>query len=296
MVGKDIYLKHTEAIGIISHAYHELFRKRNDREETSFVLVGGLSAEIYTAGDYTTLDIDVLLSDDRVFSEVMDMLEFVKEGKSWYRDDINISIEVPSGPFAGNYDRRRQIKTAEEYIINIQSPEDIFADRVRAYVNWDEENHIKTLTTLWKLHELDTLYIESNLETPEEREFLEDFQKFYHDSARQSVKLESKVYYINLSDGDIDSEPYEGHEYLEISNGIKTSPSEYTRNNGDFATLVGELVTLQVEFKIDSTSYYESDSETGFTIYEVTKLDGKSISSADFIKEYAPHLAKDSNN
>lgn len=64
LVGKDIYLKHTEAIGIISQAYHEHFKNRNHREETSFVLVGVLSAEIYTAGDYTTFDIDVLLSDD----------------------------------------------------------------------------------------------------------------------------------------------------------------------------------------------------------------------------------------
>lgn len=223
-------------------------------------------------------------------------MEFEKDGKAWYREDIKISIEVPSGPFAGDYKRRRQIKPAQEYIVNVQSPEDIFADRVRAYVNWDEENHIRTLTTLWKLHDLDTLYIESNLETPEEKEFFADFQKFYYDSARQNVKLESKEYYINLSDGDIDSELYEGHKYLKISNGIKTSPNEYSRNNGNFATLVGELDRLQVEFKIDSAAYYDSDSETGFTIYDVTKLDEKPISPKEFIKKYAPQLALDSNS
>ena len=70
------------------------------------IIVGGLSVEIYTRGNYTTYDIH-LIADGRIkIDEILvGELGFKKEGRAWYHSNLEISIEIPSNYLEGSEDK-----------------------------------------------------------------------------------------------------------------------------------------------------------------------------------------------
>ena len=59
------------------------------------VIVGGLAVEIYTRSDYTTVDIDMIISDRKLAGQILVQLGFSVEGRHWYHEKLMISIEIP---------------------------------------------------------------------------------------------------------------------------------------------------------------------------------------------------------
>lgn len=59
------------------------------------IIVGGLAVEIYTRGQYTTQDIDLVLPRRDVANKILLQLGFTKEGRHWFHPEIDISIEIP---------------------------------------------------------------------------------------------------------------------------------------------------------------------------------------------------------
>src|SRR5262245_52155394 len=76
------------ALGLVADRLRE--------EDIEPILVGGAAVEFYTAGGYTTKDIDLALSHgpwtDTAFAE----LGFGKEGRYWYREDLELLFEAPA--------------------------------------------------------------------------------------------------------------------------------------------------------------------------------------------------------
>jgi hypothetical protein len=66
------------------------------------VLVGGVVVEYYTAGGYTTVDIDMILPplEKREIEEVMRELGFERfeDYRHWLHPHIQIPVEFPPGP------------------------------------------------------------------------------------------------------------------------------------------------------------------------------------------------------
>jgi len=112
-------------------------RLREDAMEPT--LVGGAAVEFYTAGGYTTKDIDLALTHcpevDRAFAD----LGFTKEGRYWYRTDLDLLFEAPAPmalPGETSPRTRVEVEGVEVVVLGI---EDLVIDRLRAWVHGQSE-------------------------------------------------------------------------------------------------------------------------------------------------------------
>lgn len=58
------------------------------------IIVGGQAVEIYTAGQHTTGDVDLAVSDRSKAEKVLGGLGFNREGRIWIHPEWNIAIDL----------------------------------------------------------------------------------------------------------------------------------------------------------------------------------------------------------
>jgi excisionase family DNA binding protein len=124
------------------------------------VVVGGSAVQYYTAGDYGTVDIDLVGASEPV-AQVLGSWGFQREGRHWYDAELKFAVEVP----------RTQLEQAERehvfgvrvagvdaYILGI---EDLIIDRLNACVHWsDDESCRWAKVMIVTAPELDIDYLE----------------------------------------------------------------------------------------------------------------------------------------
>lgn len=274
-----------EIAGIIYAAYQKQCQIDLGESDETFVVVGGLSVEFYTQGNYMTEDIDIILSHDTIFSKVMGKLSFQKEdSRNWYRNDLLVSVETPSGPFAGNYDMINHWQTQNTYRLPITSVEDIFADRVRSIV-YSNTDDIEWLVKLWNTYTLDTEYlINQACETKEEKSFVKDFMQYMNQETDSITNYPSKTRYLSLDEDDlsIDDNAYNVSQYIELTDSILTPPDKYSLNEGNYAGLIGKINNDIIEFRTSDHKFYKGESETGFKVEDIYKINQEKISYEAF--------------
>ena len=117
------------------------------------VIVGGLAVEIYTRNQYTTQDIDLIVSRREVAAKIFAQLGFTKEGRHWYAPDIGVGIEIPNDVLE-DADPEKIIKVhlpsgRYVYVIGI---EDIILDRLRACVHRKSTSDCEWGLRMLKVH------------------------------------------------------------------------------------------------------------------------------------------------
>lgn len=119
------------------------------------IIVGGLSVEIYTRGNYTTYDIDLITDGHQQFDRLLtEELEFQKEGRSWYHEGLELSIEIPSNFLEGNQDKVIRIELASGRPIYVLGIEDIIIHRLESAVVSHPDNPDWT-ERMFKIHKSD---------------------------------------------------------------------------------------------------------------------------------------------
>lgn len=99
------------------------------------VVVGGHAVEFYTAGGYTTVDIDLAGASEPV-AQVLDGWGFQREGRHWFDDRLGLVVEVPGGaltPAELSHAVSLRIGRTTALIIGI---EDLVIDRLAACEHW----------------------------------------------------------------------------------------------------------------------------------------------------------------
>jgi hypothetical protein len=138
------------------------------------IIVGGFSVEIYTQNNYTTQDIDFVLSGYEKVDQLLKEIGFNKEGRYWYHPEIDVAIEVPDSFLAGDYEKvtTLQVLDSHVYLIGI---EDIIMDRLRATVHWKSASDREWGFRLFAIYfeDIDIPYMKSKVETSNEAEELE---------------------------------------------------------------------------------------------------------------------------
>lgn len=138
------------------------------------VIVGGLAVEIYTRGQYTTQDIDLVFSRRDLADKTLVEMGFIKEGRHWYHPELEISIEIP-GDMLEDADIEKVTKLhlpsgRHVYVIGI---EDIILDRLRACVHWKSSSDCEWGYRMLDVHQsaLDIEYMKKETKTNHPAEF-----------------------------------------------------------------------------------------------------------------------------
>ena len=112
------------------------------------VLSGGSCVEIYSRGDYTSYDIDLINRYNDTFFKIkstMESLGFKEEGKYFTYKDTKYYIEFPSGPLGvGDAPVEKIEEISTKYgILKLLTPTDCIKDRLAAYYHWDDEQSLQ---------------------------------------------------------------------------------------------------------------------------------------------------------
>lgn len=108
------------------------------------VLVGGAVVEYYTAGEYTTVDIDMILPpiEKREIENVMEELGFERfeDYRHWLHPHIPIPVEFPPGPLQIGHLLVREVNEIEieKVKLKILKVEDILLDRLIMAQEWKD--------------------------------------------------------------------------------------------------------------------------------------------------------------
>lgn len=107
-------------------------------------LSGGFCVEIYSFGEYTSMDIDLIdqsIYKHNAIKKKMIELGFFEEGKHFRHPDIKYTIEFPASPLAIGQELVKEISEIEtEYgVLRLITPTDSVKDRLAAYYFWNDD-------------------------------------------------------------------------------------------------------------------------------------------------------------
>ncbi len=139
-----------------------ILSERLRQDDLEPILVGGAAVEFYTAGGYATKDLALALPHcpevDKAFAD----LGFTKEGRYWYREDLDLLFEAPAkaGLPGETAPRKRVLVDGMEVVI--LGIEDLIIDRLRVWVHGqsDEDGRWARRLVLLYSEELDWGYLE----------------------------------------------------------------------------------------------------------------------------------------
>lgn len=115
-----------------------------EKEGIYAVLVGGTVVEYYTAGEYTTGDIDMVLPplEKREVEKVMQELGFERfeDYRHWLHPKIPVPVEFPPGPLQIGHLPVQEVNEIEigEVKLKILKVEDILLDRLIMAQEWKD--------------------------------------------------------------------------------------------------------------------------------------------------------------
>ncbi len=124
------------------------------------VVVGGHALEFYTLGDYATGDIDMVCTDLTAVKRVLERAGFRREGRHWYREDLDIAVEFPGSTLLGSSSRVEAV-AIDDGVVYIIGKEDLLIDRLNACVHWRSQEDCRWARRLLLLYgpELDWPYL-----------------------------------------------------------------------------------------------------------------------------------------
>jgi excisionase family DNA binding protein len=117
--------------GLLSRAC----RERGWREP---VVVGGHAVEFYTAGGYTTVDLDLVAASDAV-GEVLASWGFERDGRHWYDESLGLLVEAPGQQLDADQEAHTvDVEVRGEHVA-VLGIEDLVVDRLNACVHWGSQ-------------------------------------------------------------------------------------------------------------------------------------------------------------
>lgn len=158
--GKSNFEKMIEVTAILTKLLE------NDRIKP--IIVGGFAVEIYTRSEYSTVDIDLVLTRRDLADAVLKKLGFQREGRHWYHEQLMVAVEIPNDVLEdADVDKVVELSLGEGKRVYVIGIEDIILDRLRACVHWQSSSDCEWGRRLFLLHfsRLDMDYMKKTAKT-----------------------------------------------------------------------------------------------------------------------------------
>ena len=151
-------------------------------ENIYVVLSGGSCVEIYSRGEYTSWDLDLINQYNEQFKKIhtlMTKLGFKEHDRYFVHEDTKYFIEFPSGPLGvgdAPVEEIAEIET-EAGVLRLLTPTDCVKDRLAAYYHWDDEQCLQQAIWVTQQNTVDMEAIKQwSLKEKSEQKYL----NFYH--------------------------------------------------------------------------------------------------------------------
>ncbi|MHB8546769.1 MAG: DUF6036 family nucleotidyltransferase [Nitrosotalea sp.] len=100
------------------------------------ILVGGEAIDLYTAGSFSTSDIDLVVDNKAMTEKLLNKFGFGKQGNGlWFNSDLNIVVQVIDQSYSGDPDRLKKFKV-KNYELRVAAPEDLIQNRLYSAKFW----------------------------------------------------------------------------------------------------------------------------------------------------------------
>ena len=124
---QDLFKRRIQFIAFLTEKLKE--------EGVDAILVGGEAIDLYTAGNFATSDIDLLVTNRAVTEKLLNKFGFGKEANGlWFNKDLNIVIQVIPEPYSGDPARLRKFRV-KDFELRVAAPEDLIANRLYSKSN-----------------------------------------------------------------------------------------------------------------------------------------------------------------
>lgn len=124
------------------------------------VLVGGACISIYSANEYSSFDLDFVITGSSTRQKVRAALaeiNFIEENRYFINPQTPFFVEFPSGPLAIGDEPPSEISTLRFSTGNLRllSPTDCVKDRLAAFYYWKDQQSLEQAILIARDHDID---------------------------------------------------------------------------------------------------------------------------------------------
>ena len=128
------------------------------------VLVGGQAIDFYTAGNFATSDIDLIVDNPVLVKNLLNKFGFGKEADGlWLNQDLNLVVQVISESYRGDTSKLKTVKI-KDLELKVAAPEDLIQNRLCSLKLWQSnpQSDLEQSIALLKIFEgnLDNEYLD----------------------------------------------------------------------------------------------------------------------------------------
>ncbi len=132
---------------------------RLERKSQSVYLVGGQAVETYTAGQFTTGDIDITSTDRKATEEILARMGFKQEGMVWINEALSMAVHIVD--MIPNRAEKTRLIHIGPYTVRVVGVEDLIIDRLAAAKFWKSDRDAEQARALFNAFakQIDTKYL-----------------------------------------------------------------------------------------------------------------------------------------
>ena len=124
------------------------------------VLVGGACISIYSANEYSSFDLDFIITGSSTRQKVraaLTEINFTEENRYFINPHTPFFVEFPSGPLAIGAEPPSEISTLCFSTGNLRllSPTDCVKDRLAAFYHWKDQQSLEQAILIARDHDID---------------------------------------------------------------------------------------------------------------------------------------------
>lgn len=144
-------------------------RLLEERGKPAPVLIGGAALAYYTREVYFTADIDLAYGDREALDAVLTELGFLKKGRFWVQEELDIAVEAPASNLAGEEAHVETVELESGLRCFILGLEDLLIDRLNSCKHWKYQVDCEMAELLVARYnqDLDWAYLEKKAALPE---------------------------------------------------------------------------------------------------------------------------------